>query len=71
MMYLVTTVRSPKVIIKAESPEQATEKFRVGMSESTADSYTNDPSYKVQPLTLELLDSITPEEFSINEDTSF
>ena len=71
LMFLVTHNHLPPFVFKARTPEGAIERFRYGMSEDTAERYVNHESFKVRPLTLELLDEVSSEEFTILDDVSF
>ncbi len=72
-MFLVTSEKSPPIIVKNDSVEGATEFFAASLSEKASERILKDPSFKVQPLTLELLDQITDgcDEFKIDYDAGF
>jgi hypothetical protein len=72
-LFVITSDIQPSIFVKAETPEEAMTKFatRTWLNRPTFEKYIDHPSFRVRPVTMALLMDITPEEFQINEDTSF
>jgi hypothetical protein len=69
-VFVVTSDISPILLIKADSEEEAKEKFVFGMGE-LEDKYLNHPSLKVREATQELLMQVLPNECKVDPDAGF
>lgn len=70
-LFVLTSNIQPDIFIKADNMEEALTRFGTGFDRATFEGYINHPSFKVRQVTMVLLMNLTPEEFQINEDTSF
>jgi hypothetical protein len=61
-LFVITSDTRSNVFVKAETTEEVVRNFIVGY---------DDPSFRVTEVTMELLMAITPDEFSISEETGF
>lgn len=70
-MFVLTCDHMPNIFIKAKDEDAALNDFKDGFGPDEEKQFTNHPSFKCRPFTMELFDSLTPDEFTISECTSF
>jgi hypothetical protein len=70
MIRVLTCDGVPDLYFKDKTEAEVLKEFAKGLKKPL-ETYTKNPSFKIRVLTLALLEELVPDDFQINDDTSF